>query len=144
MTTINLCWPNATGVNTCHTFNCAKRPDRGACPLAKGSSASVIESTWVPCIAKNPYNCVEEGAKPHSIQPAPAPVPIPNTDTNTDTNDDTDDTNAASATTGEDDGDDVDVEEVTVEKSDASESMFDLDNTTLLAGLGVGVLMVMI
>ena len=78
MSKLNLCWPDRRGVNQCHTYLCDRRPTLQECPLSKGSSPSVIESTWVPCIQKAPFKCREENVKPHSIQPsAPNPEPAP-------------------------------------------------------------------
>lgn len=75
MSKLNLCWPDR---HQCHTYLCDRRPTLQECPLSKGSPPSVIESTWVPCIQKAPFNCRDENVKPHSIQPrAPNPAPAP-------------------------------------------------------------------
>ena len=84
MSKLNLCWPDNRGVNQCHTYLCDRRPTLQECPLSKGAPPSVIESTWVPCIQKAPFNCRDENVKPHSIQPsAPNPAPEPSVPTTT-------------------------------------------------------------
>ena len=65
MSEINLCWPDRQGINQCHTYLCDRRPTLQECPLSKGSSPSVIESTWVPCIQQAPFNCRDKSVKPH-------------------------------------------------------------------------------
>jgi hypothetical protein len=77
MSKLNLCWPDRRGVDKCHTYLCDRGPTLQECPLSKGSPPSVIESTWVPCIQKAPFNCRDESIRPSAPNPAPAPVNVP-------------------------------------------------------------------